>query len=489
MKQKYLFIIGLVCIFNACIEDTGNYDYTSLQEVAINGLDDTYRFVLQKPYSITPDINTRIDEKNLAYCWRIGADTLCQTKELNHTFTRIPSAASTNPLTFEVLDKTTDVRYSKRMPISIVSPFTTGWLMLTSLSEGGAQLAFQSFEAEKMLYQDVYEEVNGEKLTGTPLWVKQLNYSDGATGAKLDRVSIICENGKCPELDGTSLVRNKFYEDEFRSVTPHICNITSEYYTVDKALNIVSDGLIYGKAAKGTMDTPDDAYYQYPFEGDDKGYHIAPYIVAPTYSAFYFALDELNHRFVVYKGNSLSSKVSSITWDDEKSVSGIDLDDVPGKMVWMGAITYDEKFYSIILNDGKYILRHMDVDWDGTTTLSGYAELPDGVIAENSSFALHPTSPYMFVSNGQTLKIINLETLSDKNVDIQNLCVYDGEILAMHYAYGQNPKVDQFGIAIQTGNNESALLIVNPELSAQGEILERYEHVEGKIVSLCRKAM
>ena len=59
----------------------------------------------------------------------------------------------------------------------------------------------------------------------------------------------------------------------------------------------------------------------------------------------------------------------------------------------------------------------------------------------------------------------------------------------MHYAYDNAAGLNEFGVAIQTGNNESALLIVNPTLSSGGEIMNRYDHVEGKIVSLWRKFM
>ena len=456
--------------------------------MAISGLDDSYRFVLQKSQSITPKVITNIDESNLTYCWRIGPDTLCKTKDFNYTFTRIPVAVSSNPLTFEVRDMTTDVRYSKVMQVSVVSPFYSGWLMLTAQRDGKAALAFQSYEDEQMLYQDVYQEVNNEKLSGTPLMVKQLRYQDGITGAYMDRVSVVCKNGKSPELDGTSLVRCKYYEDEFKNESLHIDNITSEYYRNENALSVVSDGLVYGKVS-GSMGSPDDAYYQYPFEGDERGYKVAPFLVKGAYTSYYFALDELNHRFVYYAATTLSSRVSSVVWNEEESVSGVDLYDVQGEMIWMGAILYDDDIYSIVLDKGVYVLRRMAIEWDGRAKLLACMELPAGVVCEGSCFALHPTSPYLFISNGNMLQAINLENLSAGAGAVNEIYRYEGEILAMHYAFDNSSKLDEFGIAIQTGENESALLIINPTLSSKGEIITRYDHVEGKVVSLYRKFM
>ena len=488
MRKIYLFSVWLLCCLNACIEDKGNYNYVPLEEVAISGLDDSYRFVLQKSQSITPKVITNIDESNLTYCWRIGPDTLCKTKDFNYTFTRIPVAVSSNPLTFEVRDMTTDVRYSKVMQVSVVSPFYSGWLMLTAQRDGKAALAFQSYEDEQMLYQDVYQEVNNEKLSGTPLMVKQLRYQDGITGAYMDRVSVVCKNGKSPELDGTSLVRCKYYEDEFKNESLHIDNITSEYYRNENALSVVSDGLVYGKVS-GSMGSPDDAYYQYPFEGDERGYKVAPFLVKGAYTSYYFALVELNLRFVYYAATTLSSRVSSVVWNEEESVSGVDLYDVQGEMIWMGAILYDDDIYSIVLDKGVYVLRRMAIEWDGRAKLLACMELPAGVVCEGSCFALHPTSPYLFISNGNMLQAINLENLSAGAGAVNEIYRYEGEILAMHYAFDNSSKLDEFGIAIQTGENESALLIINPTLSSKGEIITRYDHVEGKVVSLYRKFM
>ena len=283
-------------------------------------------------------------------------------------------------------------------------------------------------------------------------------------------------------------MRCKYYEDEFKNESLHIDNITSEYYRNENALSVVSDGLVYGKVS-GSMGSPDDAYYQYPFEGDERGYKVAPFLVKGAYTSYYFALDELNHRFVYYAATTLSSRVSSVVWNEEESVSGVDLYDVQGEMIWMGAILYDDDIYSIVLDKGVYVLRRMAIEWDGRAKLLACMELPAGVVCEGSCFALHPTSPYLFISNGNMLQAINLENLSAGAGAVNEIYRYEGEILAMHYAFDNSSKLDEFGIAIQTGENESALLIINPTLSSKGEIITRYDHVEGKVVSLYRKFM
>lgn len=481
-KLSTILLAG--CLFAACIEDEGNYDYTPIEEVSITGLSDSYRFVLQTTQSLTPQITTNLEDSRLSYCWRLGSDTLCKTKNFDYTFTKVP--ASNDPLTFDIWDSKTDIRYSKVMSISVVSPFYTGWLMLTKDADGKGALAFQSYEDTEELFQDVYEEVNNETMQGTPVNVKQYRYQDGFTGAYTDRVTVVCSGGKSFDLDGTSMERVKYYEDEFKDVTPSISNVVSQYYGYDYAINIVSDGKIYVKAS-GSMGSPEDAYYQYPLEGDENGYYSSS-ILAKGYSSYYFTLDELNHRFVFYTCNSLSSVVSSVLWNEDSSVQGIDLENVPGRLVWMDGKLY-EPLYSIVENNGKYILRCMSISWDGTTTLTSYLELPDGVINENSSFALHKQSPYLFVSNGNQLKAINLENLSAGADAVNDICTYSGVITSMHYELNNNLGVNEFALTIDNGDGTSSLLIINPVLTSKGEILKRYDQIEGTVVSLYRKAM
>ncbi|GAE84166.1 PKD-like family lipoprotein [Bacteroides reticulotermitis] len=159
MKKIYPILFSAILLLNACISDDGNYDYTPLKEVTIEGVADSYRFILQEHQTITPKITTELTADNLAYCWRIGNDTLATSPVLDYTFTNV--LASKDPLTFEVIDLSTNVRYAKRMEIAVVSPFQSGW-MIFSVLNNAACLSFQSYEDKLSLYEDVYQEVNGE---------------------------------------------------------------------------------------------------------------------------------------------------------------------------------------------------------------------------------------------------------------------------------------------------------------------------------------
>ena len=130
MKKNILYMAALAPLaFASCLSDEGNYDYTELQEVEITGLGDNIRCVLLEQQDITPTVTTTLPDSRLEYVWRVGADTLARQKTLDYTFKKVPG--SNAPLTFEVIDKQTRVRYTKNIALTVVSPFTTGYAVLT----------------------------------------------------------------------------------------------------------------------------------------------------------------------------------------------------------------------------------------------------------------------------------------------------------------------------------------------------------------------
>ncbi|MBR6286495.1 MAG: hypothetical protein IKR18_05830 [Bacteroidaceae bacterium] len=494
MKKPFIYT-ALACLsLTSCLEDTGNYDYTQLADIEISGINESLRCVLQEPQSISPRIETTIPETNLEYCWRIASDTLAKTRDFNYTFTTVP--VSSDPLIFEVRDKTNNVRYSKSVRLQVVSPFTTGWAVLTD-DGNNPRLSFQSLEGDQPLYTDVYKEVNNEELSGTPVSVKQLSYQDGFTGQRKDRISVLMKGGKSMELDGVSLIRQKYYDSEFHTDTiPQFSYVNADLYSADMAVNIITaDGKLYGKYV-GSMGTPDDSYFQYQYNGDELGYELAPMVSFVAQQGYYVSLDEKNHRFVDWRPSSLSSKVSPVVFNEAGSIQNADLKNVPGKAVWMGnkRYNYDGNMYAVIKNNEKYYLYELyfgysyDV-YDFIYKLTALAELPDGTVDENSSFAVNPSTPYLYIGTGNKLKAINLASLNDINNAINDVATFDGDIRGIAFTQDNTLLPDlEFSVAVSNGNN-SSIYVVDPTLTAHGAIIKTYSGIKGRIVSFCRKLM
>jgi hypothetical protein len=482
MKKIYYLLFIPLFLLTSCIEDNGNYTYSTLKEVTIDGLSSTYRFVLQQAFSLNPTVTTDIDPSNLSYCWRIGNDTIAKTQKLDYTFKQ--TLSSTDPLTFEVYDKTTNVRYVKRMTITVVSPFNTGWLILSDAG-GKPVLSFKSYEQDSAYYADVYNSVNNESLSGKAKMVKQLRYSDYNTGAVYDRVTVVCSNGKSAELDGVSLLRKKYYEDEYKGEgSLNIGTINSENYYTDASMFIVNNGKIYEKAPGG-IGTPDDGVYQYPLYGDAKDYSVAN-TYAKAYYNYYLMVDELNKRYVWFTQCSLSAKITSLAYDTKNSVGKVSPDTLEGTSVWLG-VDYNNRNLSILKTPaGKYVMHVLTCTWDATFACVARYEIPDGVINDESCFAAQKSNPYLMIGTGKDLYALNLDALSSGATAVNKIHTYDGQITAMQYAYDANKNVNDFAISTYNGTT-SSLLVVNPSLISGGQILKRVDNVAGKIVSFARK--
>lgn len=495
MKKTTIFFIAVASFaLQSCLSDDGNYDYTPVPDVSITGLSDSVRAVLQVPQHYSPIVQTTIPEDRLEYCWRIGSDTLVHGKDFDYTFTRVPTSSS--PLTFDILDTQNNVRYSKNIDLNVVSPFSTGWAVLVD-NNGTPALAFQSLESDKLLYDDVYNTVNHESLTGTPISVKQLVYTDGFTGQRTDRISVLMSGGKSPELDGVSLLRDNYYEDEFRNADPgNLSYISADCYQYDNAYTVISaSGQVYLKVV-GSMGEPDDGYFQYPLDGDDNGYSVAPMMAEVSGQGRAMSLDEKNHRFVYWSPTNLSTSVTPIIFNQEGSITTTSLDNIPGEALWFGnaRYNYDGRFYAVVKNEGHYWLYQMSFGYDYSVyafifKMLACVQLPDGTVNDESVFAVNPSTPYIYVGTGNMLKTINVESLNNIESAVNDIATFEGDIRALIFSQDTNllPELE-FTVVISNGNN-SSILVVDPTLTSHGQILQRYDGIKGRVVSACRKIM
>lgn len=480
MKKTILYMAALAPLaFASCLSDEGNYDYTELQEVEITGLGDNIRCVLLEQQDITPTVTTTLPDSRLEYVWRVGADTLARQKTLDYTFKKVPG--SNAPLTFEVIDKQTRVRYTKNIALTVVSPFTTGYAVLTD----AGKLAFQSFESGEKLYQDAYQEANEEALTGTPRSVKSFGFNDASNNyVRATRLCVVMEGGKSPELDGMSLARTNFYEDEFHGDAPAIAYNSAQFYGSDYAFNVVgTDGKVYVKFCSSTG-TPDDGYFEYPLETQEAGCKVAPCIArlgASSYDCYYTSLDEQNHHFVLWMGNRTSSVIEPM---GDTSV--------PGELLWIGNKPYQANAYAVVKSEGKYYLYEVKYEYSYVTysmegSVTNYGELPAGAVNDQSCFAASQETPYLFVGTGSQLKAINLGNLNDLASAVIDVHTYDGDITDMHFDYDvNNLPTTEFSIAVSRAAG-SSIMQIDPTIVEHGAILKRYDGIQGRIVSFCRK--
>lgn len=74
MKNRILYILGIMALvfFQGCYEDEGNYDYTELSAIEIEGIETEYsKRRLMDSLTIQVAVNTDFKEEDLKYTWFI----------------------------------------------------------------------------------------------------------------------------------------------------------------------------------------------------------------------------------------------------------------------------------------------------------------------------------------------------------------------------------------------------------------------------------
>ena len=478
--KKLLIVLLSALSLASCVKDDGNYDYTPIKPVTITGIQSSYRVFLQSTLTIPVTLTTEIADGDLTYTWLMEADTLSRSKDLTYTFTKETAAAHT--LTFEAKNTKNNVRYTKTVTLTIVSPFQTGWAFLTE-KNNQATLNFLSYEGTGELYKDLYQTVNGEALGTGAVTVKHLlDYN-------VNRMSVICSTGKSVELDGSSMVRVKYYSEDFRGTDFEPLAINSERLSEDRFLFIISKGKIYAKGtgAAGT----DDTYFQYPLEGDERGYLAGNFYTKGSSSDYYMTYDRLNKRYLRFQVRSLSRPLTPLPLVTT-SAAAFDPSNVDGESIWMGQSSARKALSIIKTPAGKYVLHVLnsqylngDVQWSADAAYT----FPDGAITATSCFVAHGTNPYLMIGTGKNLKALNLDGLSQGATALNAIATYDSEITAMNYTYDINKNINEFGIALNTGDPEfpGSFILVNTSLTSNGAILRRVDKIGGVVKSMVRK--
>ena len=109
--------------------------------------------------------------------------------------------------------------------------------------------------------------------------------------------------------------------------------------------------------------------------------------------------------------------------------------------------------------------------WTYEATMEASAVLPDGVVNDNCCFAANitmsgydVTTNYLFIGDGPKLKAINLMNLSNINDAIVDVAT-----------------------CIRVSADGSSVYQIDPTIVNHGAILKRYDGIQGRIVSFCRK--
>ncbi|GGH18653.1 hypothetical protein FAZ19_11485 [Sphingobacterium alkalisoli] len=145
MKIYYKIAFLSMLILNACSKDLGNYEYHDINELDIQGVNDTYVMRTNiDTLRIVPTITKTMDESDesrYSHLWilKLGTsafDTISREKNVEYPIKLSPASYD---LFYRVLDQVTGVTWTANTKISVSTPYSKGLLIIGEDEEGFAE--------------------------------------------------------------------------------------------------------------------------------------------------------------------------------------------------------------------------------------------------------------------------------------------------------------------------------------------------------------
>lgn len=251
MKKRLSFILmSLAIILSSCIDDTGNYDYKSIPEFEITGIEEDYSVFILDNLKIEPQIasssgtysavwfievedsNAGLGNYDVTY-----ADTLSHELVLDIPFKYKPG---TYKLHLKVTNDETGVSQYANTSVEAVTKFSTGYYLLKETTDGNTEIDLHYPDGD--ITENIITMVTGAPLQGKPKTLSYLNnfsYLNEETGEKDINYLLIplSENGMYTfSMTDMSIVRS--YYQWFYSA--------SEAYDVKKINHMNCFGYSFG---------------------------------------------------------------------------------------------------------------------------------------------------------------------------------------------------------------------------------------------------
>lgn len=209
MNKKYFIFITLVfgLLLSSCFKDDTNYDYKTISNIEIEGLDDNYKVYsyVEEKLELNPVLKTSYAD--LEYTWYMwenkesnydprDSDWDNAEKEIISTEQALSYEVNLKPgpyvLLLEVKSKSNNFTVSKRIDLEVSTTFLRGFYILKETAEGGSDLDLH-FEDGEPLVKNILTSTE-QQLLSKPLSLSvtyALGYIKG-DGFDTDKTNAIC---------------------------------------------------------------------------------------------------------------------------------------------------------------------------------------------------------------------------------------------------------------------------------------------------------
>lgn len=199
MKNKLKIFLFLCTALwqTGCYDDKGNYSYTEISDIGINGIEENYRRIaMLDTLHIPVSIKTEYPVSDLSYTWFIyntdytdatgdhtSADTISCEKDLVY---EVLEKAGTYKVVLKVQNKTNNYTVYGEALLRVETIFSRGFYVLKATADGQTEMDFKPAESELM--ENLLTKSLGVPLAGKPQVLAQMMdypYIDPAQNKKV----------------------------------------------------------------------------------------------------------------------------------------------------------------------------------------------------------------------------------------------------------------------------------------------------------------
>lgn len=487
MKYDYIWgiLLALVLGVAGCINDKGNYDYLSEEDVIpgmISGLEES--FTVQ--FGTTEKLEVKVEgvegKDNLRYMWYIykipnnsPRDTLGYGTSIDWY---VDSESGSYHLWFEVRDTLTDVCVNQMAKVTVETALSNAWLIVES-ENGNTDV--DAIAEDGVVMEDVITQATGGRLKGDGVKIVYTNEHscevenpDGSTDIKKVKAFYVLSKEEIKVFNAENMEILKNTEDCFYE-TPQVIDIANcSCKTFD--VYLINDGKYYSLSGSSSnvgkfsfaKTGPSDASYSLHVDNLYAGYNAT------------MVFDQLSRSFLWASSSAALSTFSEATAGnvDFGSLSNMDVDLchlLPRSSIYdWNTYTSSYTAYAIMKNDaGRSFL--MDIAYAGKSTypVKDYKELPKGCRLGNADVAVaHKTAAAIYFVDGSDLWVHEVNGKMTVGERERLLLPFDGEevVYLRHTKSAITSTFSMDALVVLTNSGESWKLYAFPFIGGGSEI-------------------
>jgi len=190
IKTQLILVLFTSVLAISCLEDEGNYNYSEINEVKIEGLEEEYTVVRFDNFNIVPQLTNTLENNSADYSYKWQAVNpndldnklidLSEERDLQEFIQLVPGNYT---IFYTVKDFSTEIEFQYSFKLEVVNSIYEGWLVLNDINGGSRLDMISLINGEYLTKHDILSLSSSElTLEGAPEFVYTYSYDSNYYG-------------------------------------------------------------------------------------------------------------------------------------------------------------------------------------------------------------------------------------------------------------------------------------------------------------------